>query len=599
MRKQTVRFTALACLALALGACEELNVDDDKDHGEDESGDSGGSGGGPSGGDTGDTGDDGDADNDSDTSKPPHVALEKCGGIEGSWRDDGVREFLGIPYAKEPTGDLRWAAPQAPDKWDEDLKATKFARACPQIGDSLPKNEDHAEDCLYLNVWAPSHEERKGLPVMVYFHGGDHQTGSASTRSDDDPLYDGTALAHKGVVVVTINYRLGPLGFLPLGAAPEPKSKHKDAESTAALYGNQGLWDQAFALRWVQDNIEAFGGDADNVTIFGQGSGAVDVCLHVASPESGRDKLFQQAVSQSGGCTTYQRTSKEVLSDLSDWLKKLDCDKSSADEVTKCLRDKSVRDLFAVIPDRATARKWFTPSVDGWFVPDQPRQLFDDGDIADVPYLLGSNANDGSELLSDLTVESEDDYHSELAKLFPLATDEERCEVYPHDAYSSAKKPFATALSHVLGDGVSTCAVLDTALRARDADSDVYAYYFTGVADSDDTAGRGAELKYVFGTGNFSDSEGKLRDLMQSYWSSFASDGYPDGGKDAPEWPKLGSKRKVLSLGKEVSVLTDVRSKQCALWKDVYDAEFKTSTPAKSDAPQDDQDDQDDQDKDS
>ena len=584
MRRQTARFPALTCLVLALGACEELNVDDEEHAQEEEgSGDSGGSssGGSSSGASHGGDGnaDDVDADGDTktetdDSSKPPRVALER-GGVEGAWAEDGVRKFLGIPYAKEPGGELRWSAPQMPDKWSDDLKATKFARACPQLGESLPSGDDHLEDCLYLNVWAPGHNPKKALPVLVWFHGGDHQQGSAAERGDGEAHFDGTALARENVVVVTINYRLGPLGFLPLGEAPAPKSTREEGWN-AALYGNQGLWDQAFALRWVQDNIEVFGGDPDNVTIFGQGSGAVDVCMHVASPVSGGKKLFQQAISQSGGCTTYQRTSSQVLDGASAWLEKLDCNnKANADDVTKCLRGKSVRDLFAAIPDPAAASKWFSPSVDGTFMPEQPRALFDDGNIANVPYLLGTNANEGSELLTGLTVDAEEDYHAALAKLFPSATDVERCEVYPHDAYASAKKPYRLALSHVLGDGASTCAVLDTAQRARDADSDVYAYWFAGPEADDASAGHGAEIKYVFGAGEFSDGEAKLRDLMQRYWTSFAADGYPDGGEGTPDWPEFGAKRKVLSLGKDVTVLTDLRKAQCALWSDVYDAEFK------------------------
>jgi para-nitrobenzyl esterase len=432
------------------------------------------------------------------------------------------------------------------------------------------KGDKHAEDCLYLNVWTPE-KPKKPLPVMVWFHGGDHLSGSAAEAhsGDDNARFDGSVLASKSVVVVTINYRLGPLGFLPLG--------DKQARS-GPLFGNQGLWDQAFALQWVQENVEVFGGDPDNVTIFGQGSGAVDVCLHVASPQSGGKDLFHGAIGQSGGCTRYHHTAEEQREGLAEFLDKLGCKDDDADARLGCLRAKSAGELFDAIPDRKAGKKWFGPSVDGRFLPDQPRILFEDQRAAGVPYLLGSNANDASAVLDDMEpVDSEDAYHKALEKLFPDATEEERCEAYPHDAYAHMKKPYQTALAHVLADGAFACSVLHTAVHARTSGSAVYSHHFTGLdKDGDASADFGSDVGYVFGTNDVPESGSALRDAVQSYWTSFANEGFPGKHGDAPDWPQLGQKpRKVFRLGSEVEVLLDFRKLQCALWDGAYDAEFK------------------------
>jgi len=588
MRSQIVWSTLVLGLALGLGACEELNVDDEEHA---DTGDDTGGGGGPGGGGPSDDDDDDDIveedDEPVDDSSPPHVSLDSYGRVEGIWGEHGVRQFLGIPYAKAPTGDLRWAAPQRADSWDGDLKATQLPRACPGAWGGAAKGDKPLEDCLYLNVWAPSHVPSGGLPVMVWFHGGDHVTGSASEKHPDvdQARYDGKGLAANDVVVVTINYRLGPLGFLPIGAK---KAKPSTRPTDGPLFGNQGLWDQAFALQWVQDNIGEFGGDPDNVTIFGQGSGAVDVCLHMVSPHSGGKDLFHQAISQSGSCTRLQRTSEALYDGLDPWLDKLDCNASDREEVASCLRGKSVAELFDAVPDIAAARKWFGPSVDGHFVPDQPRTLFESQDVATVPYLIGSNGYEASVLeVEDL--DSEAAYHKALARLFPSATDEQRCEAYPHDAYADAKKPYRTALAHVLADGAYGCAALHTAGLARAAGSTVYAYHFTGPDGSEATAAHGGELDYVFGTKDVPERGVDLREAVQHYWTTFASDGDP-GAHDGVDWPQLGQKpRKLLRLGAEREVVSDLRKAQCALWEDVYDAEWKpkATTPTAAATPKD------------
>jgi para-nitrobenzyl esterase len=200
----------------------------------------------------------------------------------------GVVAYEGIPFAAPPVGPLRWREPQTVQSWKGVRAATAFAPACLQLGASMPGEPDPRtdEDCLYLNVWAPAGQPRIRRPVMVFIPGGGYTNGATSL-----PLYWGDRLARRGVVVVTVSYRLGPLGFL---THPE-----LTAESTRHSSGNYGLMDQAAALRWVRRNIKAFGGDPGRVTIFGQSAGAMSVSMLMTSPLG--QGLFQRAIGESGG----------------------------------------------------------------------------------------------------------------------------------------------------------------------------------------------------------------------------------------------------------------------------------------------------------
>src|SRR4029077_4131516 len=200
-------------------------------------------------------------------------ALTTSGSISGV-REGGVSVYKGVPFAVPPLGELRWRPPEPPAPWTGTRTATAFAPACMQEGVSMPGEVPPAvsEDCLYLNIWTPAKRIAGRLPVIVWIYGGGYRNGSASM-----PLYWGDQLAHRGVIVVTIAYRLGPLGFLAL---PELTRESKDGSS-----GNYGLMDQIAALRWVQHNIAAFGGDPNRVTIAGQSSGAMSVSILMASPQ--------------------------------------------------------------------------------------------------------------------------------------------------------------------------------------------------------------------------------------------------------------------------------------------------------------------------
>jgi para-nitrobenzyl esterase len=265
--------------------------------------------------------------------KKPDVVQLDSGPISGKV-EDGVHVFLGIPYAAPPIGELRWKPPQEIASWTQVRNSTDFGPSCPQ-----PKQQDtgkFSEDCLYLNVWTTAEKPEKRLPVMVWIHGGAFNFGSAS-----QPEYNGKNLAKKGVVVVTINYRLGPLGFLV-----HPLLSKESAHGTS---GNYGLLDQIAALKWVQKNIAAFGGNPDRVTIFGQSAGSRSVSLLMMSPLSAG--LFHRAIAESGGPIIGSEYLNPVfngnmanVSRMGQKLaSKLGCDK--AEDVLAAMRAKSTQEL--------------------------------------------------------------------------------------------------------------------------------------------------------------------------------------------------------------------------------------------------------------
>ncbi|HLK39933.1 MAG TPA: carboxylesterase family protein, partial [Polyangiaceae bacterium] len=245
----------------------------------------------------------------------------------------GVRRFLKIPYAQPPVGALRWKAPMKNAAWNNVLHETAFSTGCPQSASSQGPQSTN-EDCLYLNVWAPEPAPSQA-PVMVWFHGGGNFAGSTAdvVPTTSQLWYDGQFFAARhGVIVVSANYRLGPMGFF----------SHPGLAGESSPLGNQGLFDQRAALQWVQKNIAAFGGDPANVTIFGESAGSADVCYHVVS---GEQHLFERAVSESGGCSASlgggkERTAAEAAAGVATFTKMLGCD--TASDQLACLRGKSV-----------------------------------------------------------------------------------------------------------------------------------------------------------------------------------------------------------------------------------------------------------------
>ncbi len=483
---------------------------------------------------------------------------------------EASRQFLGIPYAKPPVGDLRWKAPQPPDPWKDVRDATQFGKRCAQIANPTVQNlASNDEDCLYLNVWTPFPTPKQAVPVMVWIHGGGNVNGSAS-----EPLpfiniglfYSGQFLAENhDVVVVSLNYRLGLFGFFA----------HPDLVADGSS-GNQGLLDQQMALKWVHNNIALFGGDPGNVTIFGESAGSFDVCYHVAAPSS--SGLFHRAISESGGCTTRQTTKAEAEAAATGFATDVGCTGPGA---LACLRGKAAADLMAT-PDVA-AGKGFGPDVDGHFLPDQPRTLYNTGQIAKVPYLLGSNTDEGTLFLPAAKPMTDQQYMDALTAMFGATAAGQVATVYKvTDFANGLPNPQTAALARVIGDSRLVCTTFDTAERMAHAGVPVYMYNFdvpVPVAISATLgATHGSELTSVFGTSPTfaADPAGKaVSDLMQRYWTNFASTGDPNGGSDL-KWPALTEAMNVrvnFAL-QQPSIVTDFRATQCAFWRAGYDMQF-------------------------
>jgi para-nitrobenzyl esterase len=500
--------------------------------------------------------------------KPDPTRVELADGeIRGSMKTTTL-EFLGIPYARPPVGDLRWKAPQKPDPWTHVRDAIQFGKRCAQLANATLQNAaSNDEDCLYLNVWTPFPAPKDPLPVMVWIHGGANINGSTSEPVpfvNTGVFYSGELLAgNHGVVLVSVNYRLGIFGFFA----------HADLAAEGSS-GNQGLLDQQMAFRWVHDNIAKFGGDPGNVTIFGESAGSFDVCMHMAAP--GNAGLFHRAISESGGCTTVQRTRAQAEAAGASFATDVGC---AATGALACLRGKAADSLMAS-PDVA-AGKGYGPDVDGQFMPDQPRTLYDMGKIAKVPYLLGSNTDEGTLFLPATTPATDQDYMTALTAMFG-ATASAVAAAYPVASFANGvPNPQTAALARVIGDARLVCTTFDTAMRTAHAGASVYMYNFDvpvpTLISATLGATHGSELTSVFGTSpTFASDPGAkaVSDLMQRYWTNFARTGNPNAGADL-SWPAFTETTNVrVNLARQSSVVTGFRAAECAFWRTGYAMQF-------------------------
>jgi para-nitrobenzyl esterase len=495
----------------------------------------------------------------------------------------GSRRFLKIPYAKPPLDSLRWRAPEKNEAWRGVRHEADFALPCAQ-NENAQGPASANEDCLYLNVWAPAERTTKA-PVMVWLHGGGNFAGSAGDRvpmpgakPDEVPLfYDGQFFAaRQGVVLVSLNYRLGPLGFFA----------HPGLADEASPLGNQGLRDQRLALEWVRDNIAAFGGDPANVTIFGESAGSADVCLHVVSPLS--RGLFARAISQSGGCAVSINGGRETALEQANahgvaFAKLLGCDGES-DELA-CLRARPIAELMqhAMQPnptggDAAGAIR-FGPIVDGDFLPDQPRALFAAGKLAKVPYLLGSNTDEGKLFVLTTAVADAAAYTAALESRFGDSAAAVQAQ-YPASRFGGSHHD---ALARAVGDSGLGCGTDATARAAAAAGLEVYVYNFNvpwSLAPLLLGAAHGAEISHVFGAPYMpTDDDARVSDAMNTYWAQFARTGDPNFADSPRDWPRFrpteaGGDRR-LQLDAAFDVLDDFRKDDCAFWRGLYDAATK------------------------
>ena len=320
---------------------------------------------------------------DGGSSEPRTVLVQTASGPVEGFDNDGVLSYRGIPYAEPPVGELRWKPPLEPSPWTDTLTVIDPPSICPQdafAGLPVPGFMP-SEDCLYLNVDTPA--QGSGLPVMVWIHGGGFTLGEG-LQTDGGTAGDRIA-RQTGAVVVSMNYRLGQLGFLAHSAL--------SAESPDGVSGNYGLMDQTAALRWVQHNIEAFGGDPDNVTLFGESAGAFSVCSHLASTKSAG--LFDKAILMSGSCERPWPTLEAAEAQGNAFAAALGCD--ARGDVLMCMRQKSAEEVLAALPpapnfgfspSEGPTGSW-GPILDGDFFAEQPAEAFASGNFNQVPTIVG------------------------------------------------------------------------------------------------------------------------------------------------------------------------------------------------------------------
>jgi para-nitrobenzyl esterase len=453
------------------------------------------------------------------------------GALRGSPRDvSGVLAFKGIPYAAPPLGALRWRAPQPSLSWAGVRDATAFGPRCMALpGRGLARLDSRAsEDCLSLNIWTGAKSSAERRPVMVWLHGGAFQFGAGA-----EPNTDGVRFAAKGVVLVSLNYRLGVFGFLA----------HPDLDKEGAPSGNFGLQDQIAALKWIRSNIAKFGGDPNNVTIFGESAGAMSVGLLMTSPMA--KGLFQRAIGESGAFWDSGhgsiRTHAEALARGRALAGRL-----GGGTITG-LRAIPAEELAAKTPwtlvlDPVTQA--FSPSIDGLVVPEAPAKAFAEGRQAKVPLLAGWNGAEGvlfmgfslphrtaSEFYAAAAAKFGDDGSGAFAKLYPAKSDAQ----------------LAASAETLTGDLVIREQVWEwLQLHARTGRSRVFAYQFDRRSPYAPVPIHSAEIDFVFGTltpqriaepGVTPDAGDRgLSDQMMSYWVNFAREGDPNGA-DLPRWP--------------------------------------------------------------
>lgn len=463
--------------------------------------------------------------------QPLRVEGGQISGVTG--RDSSIAVFKGIPYAAPPVGDLRWRAPKPVLPWQGIRKTAEFGASCIQniVAERKPwtyefmTHTDISEDCLFLNVWTGAKSGSDRLPVYVYIHGGGNTEGSGAV-----PVYDGEGLAKKGIVVVTVNYRLGIFGFF---THPE-----LTAESGVHASGNYALLDLITALRWVHDNIAAFGGNPNRVTIGGQSAGASDAHSLVASPLA--KGLFQGVIAESGsslgrlglmGATTLAAQEQDGVR-----FAEAKGAKSLAD-----LRTLSWKELMA--PVQGGGR--FGIVIDGYVQPASASEMFAKGVQNDVPTLTGSNLHDlgGASTHPNTTAEqfrrNAEQRYADLASaflnLYPASTDD--------DARRSANE---SAL-----DSMRESTYLWALDRARTARTKAFTYFWDHTLPGPDSGQYGAfhtgEIPYVMNTldmcqgREFADADRKIAEMMSSYWANFIRTGDPNG-KGLPHWPSVREK---------------------------------------------------------
>jgi para-nitrobenzyl esterase len=448
----------------------------------------------------------------------------------------GITAYKGIPFAAPPVGDLRWKAPAPARPWSGVLKADHFALACIQNKNAFVALGlgplETGEDCLYLNVWTPAKSAGEKLPVMVWIYGGGFTSGATSVST-----YDGAALARRGVVLVSVSYRVGALGFLA--------HKELTAESGKGS-GTYGMMDQIAALKWVQRNIAAFGGDPAKVTVFGESAGGIAVSMLTASPKA--KGLFRAAISESGGNFGSARGGDEGGLTMPTLAK---AEAQGAGLLAKLgvasIADARKIPAEAILAAGGPQLGGFWPALDGDVLPGDQYKLYEAGRYNDTPVLIGSNGDEGAIFVPRITADA---YKTQInggygeksgavLAAYPAGSDAE--------ALASARQ--------LMGDTSFAWPTWTWArLQSRTGKGKAYGYVFIHHPPYPDLplykgvgAGHGAEIAYVFGNGDsgWKAEDQRVSDIVQGYWVNFAKTLDPNG-PGLPAWPAFTEARPMM-----------------------------------------------------
>jgi len=471
--------------------------------------------------------------------------VKTANGILQGTAVSGISEFKGIPFAQPPVGDLRWKEPQPVKNWEGTRIADHFgprAMQLPVYSDMKFRSDGVSEDCLYLNVWTPAKSDKEGLPVLVYFYGGGFVAGDGS-----EFRYDGEAMARRGIVAVTVNYRLGVFGFL----------SHPDltAESPHHASGNYGLLDQTEALRWIHKNIAAFGGDPDRITIAGESAGSSSVNAQVISPLP--RNLFSAAIGESGSVMGFGKILTRAQAE------------ANGQEFSKHLNVSSVKEMRALPADQVLQATKnpdisFLMDIDGYFFPDSPLALYRDGKVARVPLIVGWNSEESgwTSILGkdEPTVEN---YKKNLKRLYP-AHSEEIFKLYPVAADTDVEKT-ATLLATERANAYGEWRWIEAHAKLN---AQVYRYYYTrprpglrvDINRPEATTGQekpgtfhgaahSAEIEYALGNlptnrvYDWQPDDYLVSAILQGYFLNFIRSHNPNG-TGLPYWPLYQSWQK-------------------------------------------------------
>jgi para-nitrobenzyl esterase len=485
-------------------------------------------------------------------------------------RDEAIRVYKGIPFAEPPVGELRWRPPQPLEPWRGVRQATEFAPACfqPEMPPGIVYGNvwpDQSEDCLYLNVWTGARSPEERRPVMVWIHGGGLQRGTAAH-------YDGESFAQKGVVLVSIQYRLNAFGFLAHPGLSE--------ESERGSSGNYGVLDQIAALEWVQRNISRFGGDPERVTIFGESAGAWSVCFQMATPLS--EGLFERAIAESGtafGQIRPLRNGEASAEAMGRQFAEV-LGRGGAEELRRVPPEDIVEALYDQEPERRAmnaTRFEFRPAIDGWVIPEEVLTVFREGRQHRVPLILGFNRDEASVTAQYFAPQTVTEWQAGVREQAG-ALAEEAMRLYPVERSEDILPAFLAAGR----DRSYTWSMKTWAKLMEDTGLDAWLYHFTrvppGERSEDLGAYHAAEIIYVFdnlhrGDRPYTEVDHELADAISNYWVNFAATGDPNGA-GLPEWPSYDSESDpYMDFGDTVEARFGLYPEAYELWSRYYAAQ--------------------------